>query len=85
MFAHERLGFAYNTAALEKVLKDEFGTEMTMKKVSYPRCVCVCVCVCVSVCVCVRAYVCVCVRMCVCFVCVHACVRVRVCMYVLCN
>ena len=39
MFAHERLGFAFNTAALEKVLKDEFGTTIKMNDVTYPRCV----------------------------------------------
>ena len=37
VFAHERLGFAYNTAALEKILKEEFGTEMIMSDVTFPK------------------------------------------------
>ena len=37
VFAHERLGFAYNTAALEKILKEEFWTEMIMSDVTFPK------------------------------------------------
>lgn len=37
MFAEDRLGFAYNTEALEKLLKEYFGTKMAMNDVQYPR------------------------------------------------
>lgn len=37
VFAHDRLGFAYNTDALETILKEEFGTHMTMADVQSPK------------------------------------------------
>ena len=40
VFSTDRLGFAYNTEALEKILKDIFGTEARMSSVKFPRCVC---------------------------------------------
>lgn len=37
IFAHDRYGFAYNTAALEEILKEAFGTEVKMSDVTFPR------------------------------------------------
>ena len=37
MFSEGRLGFAYNTPALEKVLQEEFGTEALMSDVRHPK------------------------------------------------
>lgn len=39
VFGTDRFGFAYNTAALEKLLKEEFGTSMRLGDVTTPRCV----------------------------------------------
>ena len=38
IFGNARAGMAYNTEALEKILKDEMG-EVSMNDVQYPRCV----------------------------------------------
>ena len=37
VFGSDRLGFAYNTDALEKLLKQEFGTSMKLSDVNFPR------------------------------------------------
>ena len=39
VFGTDRFGFAYNTEALEKLLKEEFGTSMRLDSVVTPRCV----------------------------------------------
>lgn len=36
VFKNERLGFSYNTDALEEILQEEFG-EITMSEVEFPR------------------------------------------------
>ncbi|CAI8015911.1 85/88 kDa calcium-independent phospholipase A2 [Geodia barretti] len=45
VFASPRFGMAYNTSALEELLVDLFGTEMTMEHDSHsmPKYVCLCV------------------------------------------
>ena len=37
VFGSDRFGFAYNTEALEHLLKDEFGTSMRMDSVTTPK------------------------------------------------
>jgi len=37
VFSNDRIGFAYNTEALEKLLKEELGMDMTMNDVKFPR------------------------------------------------
>ena len=49
VFANDRAGFAYNTEALEKLIKEEFGTDMVMQDVLFPR---------FGICMYVRMYVC---------------------------
>lgn len=40
VFGSDRFGFAYNTEALEKLLKEEFGTSMRLGSVTTPKYVC---------------------------------------------
>ena len=37
VFSEGRLGFAYNTTSLEKLLQEEFGTEALMTDVRHPK------------------------------------------------
>ena len=37
VFGSDRFGFAYNTEALEKLLKDEFGSSMKLSDVDFPK------------------------------------------------
>ena len=37
VFSQGRLGIAYNTASLDEVLKEEFGTEAIMTDVRHPK------------------------------------------------
>lgn len=37
VFGTDRLGFAYNTQALELLLKEEFGTTMIMTDIEFPK------------------------------------------------
>ena len=37
VFARDRMGFAYNTDALESILKEEFGEDMVMSDCQFPR------------------------------------------------
>lgn len=37
MFSSDRVGLAYNTEALEKLLKEELGEDMTMSDVKFPK------------------------------------------------
>ncbi len=37
VFAHDRLGFAYDTDALEEILREEFGPHLTMADVQSPK------------------------------------------------
>ena len=37
MFSEGRLGFAYNTDSLEKILKEEFGTDALLSDVKHPK------------------------------------------------
>ena len=37
VFSEGRLGLAYSTASLEKVLQEEFGTEARMSDVRHPK------------------------------------------------
>ena len=37
VFSSVRLGFGFNTEAFEQLLRAEFGTEMRMSDVKYPR------------------------------------------------
>lgn len=37
VFSEGRLGFAYNTASLEKILKEEFGTDALLSDVKHPK------------------------------------------------
>lgn len=40
VFGSDRFGFGYNTEALEKLLKDEFGTSMRLDSITTPKYVC---------------------------------------------
>ena len=51
VFSKGRVGFSYDTARLEELLKECLGTELRMGDVKYPRYVCVRACVCARVCV----------------------------------
>ena len=37
VFSNDRFGFGYNTEVLEKLLIEEFGTELRMSDVTFPR------------------------------------------------
>lgn len=37
MFGSDRFGFAYNTEALEQLLKQEFGTSMKLGDIDFPK------------------------------------------------
>ena len=37
VFARDRMGFAYNTDALESILKEELGEDMVMSDCHFPR------------------------------------------------
>lgn len=37
IFARSRMGYAYNSKALEELLKEELGTELNMCDVEYPK------------------------------------------------
>lgn len=37
VFGSDRFGFAYNTEALEQILKQEFGTTMTLTDIEFPK------------------------------------------------
>ena len=91
VFGYSRGGYACNTEALERILKEVFG-DMKMDDIKYPRykpvccvlCVCVLCVLCCVVCVCC-VVLCVCV-LCVCVVCVLCvcCVYVCVCCVCVC-
>lgn len=37
VFGNDRFGFAYDTETLEKILKEQFGTTMTLDSVTTPK------------------------------------------------
>lgn len=37
VFSRSRMGYAYNSKALEELLKEELGTELRMCDVNYPK------------------------------------------------
>ena len=37
VFGNDRFGFGYDTEALEQILKDEFGSTMTLSDVDFPK------------------------------------------------
>lgn len=37
VFSNTRAGFAFNTKAMEKMIMEEFGPDMTMNKIKYPK------------------------------------------------